>query len=56
LSPDVTCLFLKGQNCEEELTQAGEKWNMTVGRIPSLSDPSGIILHLKEVHRGRNEQ
>lgn len=50
------CLFLKGKIVDEELTQAGEHWNMAVRRVPSLSDPSGLILILSEVHRGRDER
>ncbi|MDA8230192.1 MAG: 16S rRNA (guanine(527)-N(7))-methyltransferase RsmG [Magnetospirillum sp.] len=46
-------LFLKGRGSEDELTTAGKEWNITFDRIPSLSDPAGIILHLREVRRGR---
>ena len=52
LQQSVECLFLKGRNSEDELTQAGKTWMMTTERIPSLSDPSGLILQLCEVHRG----
>jgi 16S rRNA (guanine527-N7)-methyltransferase len=52
LQQSVECLFLKGRNSEDELTQAGKTWMMKSERIPSLSDPSGLILHLCEVHRG----
>lgn len=54
LLPDVQCLFLKGRGADEELTQAGENWMMRVERIPSLSDPSGLLLQLSEVRRGRD--
>ncbi len=54
LDAETQCLFLKGRNCEDELTEAGKEWIMQVDRLPSLSDPSGIILHLREVHRGRD--
>lgn len=56
LSPEVHCLFLKGRGSEEELTEAGKDWMMTVERVPSLADPSGQILHLREVYRGRDER
>lgn len=56
LLPEVQCLFLKGRNSEEELTEARKDWMMTVERIPSLVDPSGQILHLREVYRGRDER
>ena len=53
LTPTVQCLFLKGERLEDELTEAGKDWKMTADRIPSLSDPNGFILSLKEVRRGR---
>lgn len=54
ITADTHCLFLKGRNSEEELTHAAKEWNMRIKRIPSMSDPSGFILHLREVHRGRD--
>jgi len=45
------CLFLKGRGSEDELTAAGKDWIITIDRVPSLTDPSGVILHLREVHR-----
>ncbi|MDR3439596.1 16S rRNA (guanine(527)-N(7))-methyltransferase RsmG [Telmatospirillum sp.] len=56
LQPSVHCLFLKGRSGDEELTQAAKDWMMTIERISSLTDPSGVILHLSEVHRGRDER
>lgn len=53
LRPGVQCLFLKGEKLEDELTEAGKDWKMTVNRIPSVSDPNGFILSLKEVRRGQ---
>ncbi|MBI2235872.1 MAG: 16S rRNA (guanine(527)-N(7))-methyltransferase RsmG [Magnetospirillum sp.] len=53
LAPGGICLFLKGRGSEDELTQASKDWNITLDRVPSLSDPSGLILYLKEVYRGR---
>jgi 16S rRNA (guanine527-N7)-methyltransferase len=47
------CLFLKGEKLEDELTEAAKDWKMTVERIPSVSDPNGFILSLKEVRRGQ---
>jgi 16S rRNA (guanine527-N7)-methyltransferase len=54
LAPGVHCLFLKGRNSEHELTEAAKDWMMDVERITSITDPSGLILHLSEVHRGRH--
>jgi 16S rRNA (guanine527-N7)-methyltransferase len=47
------CLFLKGEKLEDELTEATKDWKMTIDRIPSVSDPNGFILSLKEVRRGQ---
>ena len=55
LGPGTHCLFLKGEKWEDELTAAAKDWTMIVERIPSGSDPNGIILRLREVHRGRDE-
>jgi 16S rRNA (guanine527-N7)-methyltransferase len=43
------CLFLKGQNMGSELTEAHKSWKMKVRQIPSLTDPSGTILELREL-------
>lgn len=53
LTQGPKCLFLKGEKLEDELTQAAKDWKMTVDRIPSVSDPNGFILSLKEVRRGQ---
>jgi 16S rRNA (guanine527-N7)-methyltransferase len=47
----TTCLFLKGARAEEELTEAGKAWTMTVSRHPSRADPGGIVLSLQQVVR-----
>lgn len=46
------CLFLKGRMAQDELTAAAKEWNMAIERLPSLSDPDGLILRLSEVTRG----
>jgi 16S rRNA (guanine527-N7)-methyltransferase len=43
------CLFLKGKKWSEELTQAQKKWIINESTVQSLSDPSGMILKLKEI-------
>ncbi|MGE5517618.1 MAG: 16S rRNA (guanine(527)-N(7))-methyltransferase RsmG [Bacteroidota bacterium] len=53
LLPEGHCVFLKGKAVEDELTVASKEWNISFERFPSQTDPSGIILHLKEVYRGR---
>lgn len=51
LAPHTICLFLKGRGVDQELTELGETWNMTVKREISVSDPSGTILRLEHVRR-----
>ena len=45
------CLFLKGKNVQEELTDSAKKWNMQIERIPSITDSTGIVLKLERVSR-----
>jgi len=47
--PGSVNLFLKGQNVGSELTEAHKYWNIKVRQIPSLTDPSGVILELREL-------
>jgi len=46
---DSICLLLKGQNVGSELTEAHKYWNMNVRQIPSLTDPSGVILERRDL-------
>lgn len=57
LGPGSVCLFLKGQNVGSELTEAHKCWKMEVRQIPSLTDPSGAILELRDLSpHDRNPQ
>jgi 16S rRNA (guanine527-N7)-methyltransferase len=47
--PDTVLLFLKGQNVGVELTEAHKSWKMKVRQHQSLSDPSGVILEIREL-------
>lgn len=50
------CLFLKGQSLAAELTEAGKSWRMKALQHPSATDPSGVILEVREfrhVHQPR---
>ncbi len=49
IGPDTVCLFPKGARAEEELTEAGKAWTMTVSRHPSRADSGGCILLLQQV-------
>jgi 16S rRNA (guanine527-N7)-methyltransferase len=51
--PATTCLFLKGQNVGAELTQARKFWKMMVQQHPSLTDPSGVVLEIRELVNAR---
>lgn len=52
---NTRCLFLKGQSVGSELTEAGKSWTMTVEQHKSRSDPSGVILDIRELrHVARN--
>jgi 16S rRNA (guanine527-N7)-methyltransferase len=47
------CLFPKGQNVEAELTKAHKSWKVRVLKHPSLSDPSGTVLEIRELQYAR---
>ncbi|HVV65392.1 MAG TPA: 16S rRNA (guanine(527)-N(7))-methyltransferase RsmG [Rhizomicrobium sp.] len=47
--PRTICLFLKGQNVGDELTEARKYWKMQLQQHPSLTDPSGRILEIREL-------
>jgi len=49
LGPDSMALFLKGQNVGAELTQARNSWKMKVLQHPSLTNPSGTVLEIREL-------
>ncbi|MBL8629676.1 MAG: 16S rRNA (guanine(527)-N(7))-methyltransferase RsmG [Rhodospirillaceae bacterium] len=49
IGPKTTCLFLKGQHIEAELTEAHKMWTISVDRWPSRSDPTGSVVRVREV-------
>ena len=51
LAPDGEMWLLKGQDVEDELTQAAISWTMTVDRFLSRSDPSGTVVRLRDFRR-----
>ncbi len=53
LAPGGCCLFLKGRGAEDELTATAKEWNITPRRVPSVTDPAGLVLQLEEVRRDR---
>lgn len=44
-------LFHKGQDVDRELTEAGKSWRIDAVKHPSLIDPLGVILEVKELSR-----
>jgi 16S rRNA (guanine527-N7)-methyltransferase len=42
-------VFPKGQNVDQELTEATRSWKMAVERVESATDPSGSILRIREL-------
>lgn len=53
--PKTEIWLLKSQYIETELTQATISWVMEAEKHPSRSDPSGLILRLKGIHRVENK-
>ncbi|TNE59733.1 MAG: 16S rRNA (guanine(527)-N(7))-methyltransferase RsmG [Alphaproteobacteria bacterium] len=49
LSP--TFIFPKGQDVDQELTEASKYWNIDLDKYPSMTDPQGVILRIKDVAR-----
>ena len=45
----TVCLFLKGQSVASELTEARKSWSMKVSQHQSATDPSGVILEIREL-------
>ena len=43
------CLFLKGQSLASELTEARKSWRMKALQHQSATDPSGVILEVREL-------
>jgi 16S rRNA (guanine527-N7)-methyltransferase len=51
IRPGGRCYFLKGAAVEDELTDARLIWDINCELVPSLSDPTGSILCVKEFRR-----
>lgn len=50
---ETVCLFLKGQNLGSELTETRKSWKMKAFQHPSATDPSGVILEVREFRHVR---
>jgi 16S rRNA (guanine527-N7)-methyltransferase len=45
----TVCLCLKGQSVASELTKARKSWSMMVSQHKSATDPSGVILEIRDL-------
>lgn len=43
------CIFLKGQNVQDELTESAQSWTFDYATSPSISDPSGSVLIIRSL-------
>jgi 16S rRNA (guanine527-N7)-methyltransferase len=50
LNDDGFCLFPKTRAVEPEITEAERHWSMRIERLPSVTDPNGVILRISELH------
>lgn len=51
LGRDGSCIFLKGAQVEQELEEAAAIWTMDLKRHPSVADPRGVILEIRNPDR-----
>ena len=49
LTEDGICLFPKSSTAESEITQAERRWSMHIDRLPSRTDPNGVILRIRDL-------
>ncbi|MEJ0027792.1 MAG: 16S rRNA (guanine(527)-N(7))-methyltransferase RsmG [Rhizomicrobium sp.] len=50
------CLFLKGQSLASELTEARKSWRMKALQHQSATDPSGVILEVRELEHAQSKR
>lgn len=50
-TPEARLLFLKGRNCQAELTESQSAWHIDYQSHASCTDPDGIILEINEYKR-----
>jgi 16S rRNA (guanine527-N7)-methyltransferase len=53
MTPNAICLFLKGQNCGNELDEASRKWTFAVEKFASETDENGIVLRVRNLARAK---
>lgn len=56
LGPGSTCLFLKGRNVEDELTDLRKMWETEIVRRPSCTDSESTVVCMRGVRRVQSNQ
>jgi len=56
MAPKSQCLFLKGRNVEDELTETHNIWETELIRRASRTDQESTVLCIREVRRVRSDQ
>jgi len=51
LGKDGYCIFMKGAQVDQELDEAAQTWTMDLKRHPSVADPRGVILEIRNPDR-----
>jgi 16S rRNA (guanine527-N7)-methyltransferase len=51
IRPNTVCLFHKGRAADDEIALAQKTWTMALEKIPSETDPSGVILRIEGIRR-----
>ena len=50
-NPNLECVFLKGARVDEELKDAQQLYSFDAQTYPSVTDPQGCILHLRNIRK-----
>jgi len=51
LARDGYCIFMKGEQVDQELEEAAGAWTMDLIKHPSVADPRGVILEIRNPDR-----
>lgn len=51
LTENGRCLFLKGENFQQEITESLVSWRFQSEVLTSQTNPSAVVLRIKDIHR-----
>jgi 16S rRNA (guanine527-N7)-methyltransferase len=51
LTENGRCLFLKGENFQHEITESLVSWRFQSEVLTSQTNPSAVVLRIKDIHR-----